>query len=296
MDETNSRAKIFYNFSVLKLGQVNLSDYTFFGGRNLDFVDMDSIHITGKWHGSFVTKINFSSCRKWIIESCDNLHHFYFNKCNVENFNAIDSRIYDFHFEDCNVRNPCLRGSYVNGLSYKNVELSNPIIERCEIERFEYDSANWNNYKQEEDNCRRYRSAFQNMGKRDEARKFYYQERCFNRKNLFKLQSIKSKLLYLVSLIEYLLWGYGEKPLRIILNALSLILIYAILYYGAGPSETKQSIINSIYFSVVTFTTLGYGDIKPGSDIVKLICSSEAIIGAFLLGLIIAGFSNRARY
>lgn len=40
-----------------------------------------------------------------------------------------------------------------------------------------------------------------------------------------------------------------------------------------------------IYFSAVTITTLGYGDIYPNDDWVKLIANIESIIGLLLIGL-----------
>ena len=110
------------------------------------------------------------------------------------------------------------------------------------------------------------------------------------------LKAIKYKIAYLFSLFQYIFWGYGEKPSRIILVILFIITTYTNIYYKFGPIDTKNNIINSIYFSVVTFTTLGYGDIKPHTNFMKMVCSSEAILGAILLGLIIAGFSNKSRY
>ena len=117
---------------------------------------------------------------------------------------------------------------------------------------------------------RRLRKTFQNQGKREEARKFYYLERCYERKALFSsylknrrlfprrkysgkltkligsfinreidnkkflifffdillfhlklfiipkylIRKLKFKLIYFMSLVEYIVWGYGEKPAK----------------------------------------------------------------------------------
>jgi hypothetical protein len=49
----------------------------------------------------------------------------------------------------------------------------------------------------------------------------------------------------------------------------------------------------------VTFTTLGFGDISPlncGGTLYKFLVAFEALMGAFCMGLIVAGFANKSRY
>lgn len=114
----------------------------------------------------------------------------------------------------------------------------------------------------------------------------------------YAMVAIKFKFRYLMSLIEALVWGYGERPSRIIATALSLLATYSIAFYwllNKGGSATV-SFVDCAYLSVVTFTTLGYGDITPKTDLMKMMCGSEAAIGAFVIGLVVAGFANRSRY
>jgi hypothetical protein len=104
---------------------------------------------------------------------------------------------------------------------------------------------------------------------------------------------------WLASLFEELLWGYGERPMRIVLCMAFAILTYAWAYH-ALPWPTLKNAPNGwlddFYFSAVTFTTLGYGDIFPATGALKLVCASEALVGGLSLGLIVAGFSNKGRY
>lgn len=102
-------------------------------------------------------------------------------------------------------------------------------------------------------------------------------------------------------MIDSLLWGYGEKPGRILLAAAALITAYAGVYDTVAWVDEKGVPYNPrlgdcLYFSVVTFTTLGYGDITPKTDLLKALAASQAALGAFTMGLIVAGFSNRSRY
>jgi len=73
------------------------------------------------------------------------------------------------------------------------------------------------------------------------------------------------------------------------------ILTFAIIYYRYGLLQngipTKISFVDSIYFSITTWSTLGYGDFAPIPRI-RLITSIEAIIGYVGLGLWISLISN----
>jgi hypothetical protein len=113
----------------------------------------------------------------------------------------------------------------------------------------------------------------------------------------YVVQLIPFQVRWLASLIECLMWGYGERPTRIFLFALFMISAYARIFHGVDwHGKVAPDWIDSLYFSVVTFTTLGYGDILPNTATLKLLCGSEAILGAFTMGLVVAGFSNRSKY
>jgi len=67
------------------------------------------------------------------------------------------------------------------------------------------------------------------------------------------------------------------------------IILFALVYYFSPKGFLNQelSFINAIYFSVVTITTLGYGDILPKSDAIQLVISVQALLGLVILGLLI---------
>ena len=117
---------------------------------------------------------------------------------------------------------------------------------------------------------------------------------------LFSLQRIISKLVDLSC-------GYGEKPTRIILVSLFIILCFAGVFFFTGLLSDETVIVyasqaslsanidmywQSLYFSVVTFTTLGYGDILP-IGISRLFASIEALLGGFILALFVVVFVKK---
>lgn len=117
----------------------------------------------------------------------------------------------------------------------------------------------------------------------------------FKEKTMEKVRLKKShNIAYLPVALMGLLCGYGERPHRVIMSSAFIVLLYGIAFYALkavrAPLNTNY-ILNfwdHIYYSVVTFTTLGYGDIIPKVDFLyKMLAVSEAFIGAFMMGLFV---------
>ena len=53
---------------------------------------------------------------------------------------------------------------------------------------------------------------------------------------------------------------------------------------GGVPSVSKPEFSDALYFSTVTFTTLGYGDFQPRPE-TRLAAASQALMGYIYLGL-----------
>ena len=61
------------------------------------------------------------------------------------------------------------------------------------------------------------------------------------------------------------------------------VTIWAGVYFGALPDAAGWSFEQAVYFSLVTFTTLGYGEITLGPDL-RLLSGIEALNGIVLVG------------
>ena len=123
------------------------------------------------------------------------------------------------------------------------------------------------------------------------------------------------------NLFHRLLHGYGEKPHRVIFGAAAIITVCALLFMNFSIGETRSfgatfptynilkilfklydlsltdlaNIGRYFYFSVVTFTTLGYGDLRPVHPISHLISSIEAFVGMFMMALFVLTFGRKWR-
>ena len=78
------------------------------------------------------------------------------------------------------------------------------------------------------------------------------------------------------------------------LNILQVILVFSIWYrlialINPGAFLGDLSILNSLYFSVVTFSTLGYGDIIPISTLPKILVILQTALTFYTLVIVVNG-------
>jgi len=86
----------------------------------------------------------------------------------------------------------------------------------------------------------------------------------------------------------------GRSFLRWGLWTVALTCLFAGLYegveldFGAHPTY-----LSTLYYSVVTLTTLGYGDVVPASPAAQLLAMCEVAVGYVMLGGLLGIFSNK---
>lgn len=85
-----------------------------------------------------------------------------------------------------------------------------------------------------------------------------------------------------------------SRPLIIGSLYLVLIPVFGIIYYFF-PSFWKDPLtfIQSLYFSIVTITTLGYGDISPQTELARIIVAIEALFGVVTIGSFLNAVARR---
>ena len=157
-------------------------------------------------------------------------------------------------------------------------------------------------FEQSEEIFRNLRKASEQQGLFELAGNFTYKELLMRH-----AQYPRGSKKQLASSAINLLCGYGEKPENVIRFSLGLIIFCAFCYFIFGvvyAGETLQlnlsasfndnlsALLNSFYFSVVTFTTLGYGDITP-IGFSRFVAAVEAFCGSFSLALFVVVFVKR---
>lgn len=244
------------------------------------------------------------------------LKHSDFYRANMSNahlFNAdlegaslMKAKLSEANLHCANLHNCNLLGVKLTNARMDNVKLGQyvqqeAVAKRAELRGEREKAVDF--YEQSEEIYRALRKAADDDGLTKLAGKLAYKELTMQRKQRKKF-SMERIMLKLVDLF----CGYGEKPMNVIIFSMGLILISALMFFFLGvdsadgiikfdPNHSTfknlQDLGSAIYFSVVTFTTLGYGDIHP-HGFARLVATIEAFIGSFALALYVVVFVKKS--
>lgn len=114
---------------------------------------------------------------------------------------------------------------------------------------------------------------------------------------------------YLAHHLNGMVSGHFERPWRVVASSLLLTFICALLYPAIGGIQTGSGVIEysygqglagilpalqeSLYFSTITATTLGYGDMTPIGIYARQLAGWEARLGTLLMALFIFVLGRR---
>jgi len=136
---------------------------------------------------------------------------------------------------------------------------------------------------------RQFKEGYKSQGDHDASGLFYEREMDMKRRTGKLFERAWLTMLWV-------LCGYGEKPMRSVAAFFVTIFSFAGGYYFCdlrGPDgPIVQDFFKSLYFSVVTFTSLGYGDVTP-RGFARFLAGSEALLGVFLISLFVFVFCRR---
>ena len=79
-----------------------------------------------------------------------------------------------------------------------------------------------------------------------------------------------------------------------------VILLFATTYFVTNEYEPNSftqpmSRVDSIYFTVTTFATVGYGDIAPVTQSARLTATLQMVVDLILIGLVVRAFAMSVR-
>lgn len=149
-----------------------------------------------------------------------------------------------------------------------------------------------------------------------QAREFYFQRKETQR----RLEASSGRYTnpsWIVSTVNKYLMGYGERPINVVIWSIFVIFFFSVLYEASGGvTGTKIDsgnvrlvipimryhvrigidFLTNLYFSSLTFTTLGYGDLQPSTWSVRLLATIESFIGALLMALFVFVLGKRTSW
>lgn len=226
--------------------------------------------------------------------------------------NLKGARLFKANLTHANLKEAVLEGSDLLGVNLQNADLErvrwgpgNILRNHTDAEKLAADGDHQGaraKYLEAEEVYRSIRKSYEASGTADVAGDFFYWEMVTKRMQM-PFFSFSRFWSWLVDI----LCGYGEMPYRIISSSVIYIVFNAFIFcllgmyhdgevyvFSADASFMENLTIfgNAVYFSVVTFTTLGYGEFTPVGWS-RPFAALEAFNGAFMIALFILAFVKK---
>ena len=248
------------------------------------------------------------------------LHYAKLSGVNLARANLIGARLFKADLSDAILLKANLENANLNAANLENANLLGIRLENARLER-----TNWGNllrqeklaheanrlgkkddaiqlYGEAEEIARYLTNESEKRRQYDVSGRFYRLERVMRRMQLrpFSSEWLWSKLLDM-------LCGYGENAARVINFSGLIIFLSASIYFFCGLNgshgklifneqftflENSSQFFECLYFSVITFTTTGYGDFSP-VGFSRVMAAIEAFTGAFSISLFMVVFVRK---
>ena len=231
-----------------------------------------------------------------------------FSGASMYGANLEGANLFKANFEGANLKSANLCNCDLLGADFSNAKLNNvewgadyKIINEKEAESALEEGNHKKSkekYKEAEDIYRTLKISLKKQTLGDDVGKFFEREMIARRKQMPRLSP--RRIIYKLA---HLTTGYGEKIGNIFYTAIWVIIASALLYGIEGVSyksyvlgffgDVEQYggmlpvIGNLFYFSIVVFSTVGFGDIVPIGPLGKSIMIFEGIIGGLIMAVLI---------
>jgi len=303
---------------LLNLGDTEINA-PILSGRLLDFTCLDDLKITGAINN---TSIHLWYCSAIGLKISGGLAFLDFYKTILldhgygipkRELTLNDGVFQDLYFKDCKLGFHASRSTLllcsVSGIKFE-ATLEHTNIEKS---KFVAHPPMKHNYLQKNEFYNKVKILYSSIGQKSEAGDYLFKEKINHmlslltphktfreswfRKNLFKkiLFTIKCYIKFIINFMNYIVWGFGERPFRSLITSIFVIFLSASVFYSNSCSATYNDLVKSLYFSMVTFVTLGYGDISQKESFLRIFSSIEAFSGMVLMGLFLAGYASKSK-
>jgi len=266
--------------------------------------------------------ICLKNCELAGVDLVNHGHHdgYDFSYADFYHANLQDAHLFNINLKNASLMKADLTGANINCAQLEGCNLLGTRLEHCKIDKIQCGkqllqekiagaakaqgkkTLMLDNLQQAEEIYRNLRKCCEKAGLFSRGGEFLKRELTMRRYQmpLYSTQRLLSKIVQLFS-------GYGEEPSRVVFFSLFVIFICAVLYFFFGiqfAGEYVQFTIQKtfsdnliffsecIYYSVVTFTTLGYGDFIP-IGISRAFAAIEAFVGSFTIALFVVVFVKK---
>lgn len=262
----------------IDLRGIPLSNFSFKKISNGEIAILSNIHLEGA-----------------ILKHCDfednHLYECFFENADLSHCNFKNATINSCNFENSNCSEINLQGAKLTNLNFTNAIIKNMSFSATTIDEATtfgkiLKSEKEGNFHLAALEYKQIKEIFKNSNLHDIADKFHYKGMVSKRKTYKKTNPLR----WTNYIFGDLLCKYGTSLIHVLIGTLIVIAICAFLYtLNDSLLFNYQSIKNpsfwdSLYFSLVTFTTLGYGDFHA-IGIMRFVAGFESFIGACMMSL-----------
>jgi uncharacterized protein YjbI with pentapeptide repeats len=197
------------------------------------------------------------------------------NTCSFQNTDMTGTLLGASNLINCNFTNTTIRDiNFSTVLTDQNTVFSEKLKDEKE-ENFHLASVQYKQIKE----------MYKNSSLHSQADTYHYREMVSRRKTLKWYNPVRTMNL----LFADLTCKYGTSIVRILLWITGVVIGFAFVYWTMQNvlyhnSPTILSFLDSLYFSLITYATVGYGDIHPIGDY-RLLAGIEGMIGVILTSL-----------
>jgi len=233
-------------------------------------------HINLRW--AVFTDVGFKNAR---FVNC-NLSQVQFTACYLRSAQFEKCDIVNSRFESCDFSQASIADSRIDFASFRNCEI------RLDAIHFPRDATPRAMVRV----CRNLKLNAMSMGNFADAGELTYLEKKYERQAHWR-EGRRGR--WLGSLALAALWGYGEKPWRLALVMAFNIVFFGTLLHLVDPLPGKTW-WEHVYFSAITYLTVGYGDLAPHSVLAQVLSVVCAASGIATFGMLIASVTKKVMY
>ena len=201
----------------------------------------------------------------------------YLRRAQFEKCDLVNSR-----FDSCDFSGAVIAESRVDFASFKNCEI------RLDTTKFQKDATPRAMVRV----CRNLKLNAMSMGNFADAGELTYLKMTYERLGYHR-ERLWGR--WLASKLQDWLWGYGEKPWRLAVFMAFNIVLFGSLLHWVDPLPDKTW-WEHVYFSGITYLTVGYGDLAPHAPLARLIAVVCAAAGIGTFGMLIASVTKKIMY
>ena len=230
-----------------------------------------------------------------------------FSGSSMYGVNLEGSILFKTNFEGTNLKSANLRNCEMLGADFTNCKLNNvdwdedyKIINERDAENARTDGDNEKSkekYKEAEDVYRALKISLQAQTLGEDTGKMFLREMIVKRKQMPMFSPLR-----IISKITHIAFGYGEKIGNIFYSILAVLVTCALIYGINGVDYQDRNLSffaddiqeygyfrtfgNLFYFSVVVFSTVGFGEITPLGLLNKTVMIIEGLVGGIVMSII----------